>query len=149
MTRDYAMNILEWKYESPYDFYNNELTTESLNEFLENSYYAIFDKENLIGFFCLGKSAQVPIGNQYGAYSTDKVDIGLGMRPGLTGKGYGKEFLMYILNHIDNSNPDIVLRLTVAEFNQRAIHLYKKFGFEQELEFLAGTINFITMVRNT
>jgi [ribosomal protein S18]-alanine N-acetyltransferase len=30
MTESYAKEILLWQYDSPYDFYNNELTDESL-----------------------------------------------------------------------------------------------------------------------
>ncbi|MDF2788980.1 MAG: family N-acetyltransferase [Neobacillus sp.] len=39
------------------------------------------------------------------------------------------------------------IRLTVAIFNQRAIHLYTKLGFVKKVEFNRDTTEFITMVK--
>ncbi len=65
MNEIFATDILGWKYEEPYDFYNNDLCDESLKEILENPYYSIVnDKEELVGYFCTGTSAQVPIGRE-------------------------------------------------------------------------------------
>lgn len=90
MDEEYARQILTWKYEAPYDFYNNEESSESLNELLENPYYAVLNQNNdLVGFFCIGKAAQVPFGHTVGAYSEDLTDIGIGMNPTLTGQGLG------------------------------------------------------------
>ncbi|MGE7946951.1 GNAT family N-acetyltransferase [Lysinibacillus sp. NPDC093688] len=144
MNEMYATDILNWKYDEPYDFYNNELCDESLKEFLESPYYSIVnDKEELVGFFCTGTSAQVPKGHDYGAYAEECIDVGVGMKPGLTGKGYGAEFFSFILNELqqEKNGP---LRLTVASFNTRAIHLYEKLGFEKVMDFTAST-EFITM----
>ncbi|PAV29686.1 GNAT family N-acetyltransferase [Virgibacillus profundi] len=148
MTEKFAMEILSWQYTKPYDFYNNELTSEAIKEMLEESYYAIVDcNDELIGFFCIGKSAQVPVGNQYGAYVEDFVDVGLGMNPVFTGKGNGFRFFSYILRAIQESFPAKDIRLTVATFNERAIHLYEKLGFSKEVKFHTDTAEFITMVK--
>lgn len=40
---------------------------------------------------------------------------------------------------------NVPVRLTVAAFNQRAIHLYEKFGFVKEMEFAAVSVDFQTM----
>lgn len=147
MTEIFATDILGWKYEEPYDFYNNDLCDESLKEILESPYYPIVnDKEELVGFFCTGTSAQVPLGRDYGAYLDEYIDVGIGMKPELTGKGYGSEFFSFILNHLqlENHSP---LRLTVATFNTRAIHLYEKLGFTKAMEFTAST-EFITMKKD-
>ncbi|WP_231710683.1 hypothetical protein [Gracilibacillus suaedae] len=51
------------------------------------------DKNNgLVGFFCIGKPAQVPAGFKVGAYQEGFVDIGIGMKPELTGRGNGSSF---------------------------------------------------------
>lgn len=149
MNEKIATDILEWKYTAPYDFYNNELTDEAMEEILDGTYYAIVNETNeIIGFFCIGKSAQVPIGNQYGVYKEDFVDMGLGMNPNLVGNGNGFIFCSFIIKYIEENYPDTPIRLTVAKFNQRAIHLYEKFGFVKENEFSTDFANFFTMVKN-
>jgi [ribosomal protein S18]-alanine N-acetyltransferase len=148
MKEEYAKQILTWKYEAPYDLYNNEESSESLNELLENPYYVVLNTdETLIGFFCIGSAAQVPFGNTVGAYTEDISDIGIGMNPTLTGKGFGAEFFSFILSYILEIYKVNSLRLSVAAFNQRAIHLYTKLGFVKEMEFSRGSIEFITMVK--
>lgn len=58
MNEKYAQEIICWQYEKPYDFYNNELSEESLREFLDNPYVAIInEQEELIGFYCTGSAA--------------------------------------------------------------------------------------------
>lgn len=37
--------------------------------------------------------------------------------------------------------------MTVASFNERAIHLYQKFGFRETLAFHREEVEFIVMVR--
>lgn len=148
MNEKTAKEVLNWKYDQPYDFYNSELTDEGMEEILDGSYYALVnDFKELVGFFCIGEAAQVPIGNQYGVYTEDLVDIGLGMNPALVGKGNGFQFCSYILNFIEQDYKSTQFRLTVAKFNQRAIHLYKKLGFVFESEFKTEFAEFITMVK--
>ncbi|KAB2328484.1 GNAT family N-acetyltransferase [Cytobacillus depressus] len=143
MSEDRAVQILNWKYKVPYDFYNNE----SIKELLENSYSVVIDEnDQLIGFFCVGHSAQVPSGIQYGAYTEKCIDIGLGMKPELTGQGLGFAFFSFILKHVQNVYKLVPLRLTVAKFNERAIRLYEKMGFEKKMEFSNGATVFMTMV---
>lgn len=147
MNMEFAKEILGWRYAAPYDFYNNELDAESLNEMLDNSYYSVVNNSGeLVGFFCFGQSAQVPSGSQFGTYSEEMIDIGVGMKPGLTGKGYGYNFFSFILNYIQAENY-LPLRLTVAKFNQRAIHLYEKFGFVRFMEFRNDSTEFIVMIK--
>ena len=148
MNEETATNILNWQYEKPYDFYNNEVTDEAMQELLDGTYYVLVDElKELIGFYCIGKSAQVPIGNRFGVYLDDYVDMGLGMNPNLVGKGNGFEFCSYIMKFIEENYQDTPIRLTVAKFNQRAIHLYEKLGFVLEHEFSTDFAEFITMVK--
>ena len=149
LTEEYAKQILNWKYEAPYDFYNNEETSESLNELLETPYYAVLNQDHeLVGFFCIGSAAQVPFGSTVGAYNEDMRDIGIGMNPALTGQGNGAHFFSFILSYIQETYQLDAIRLTVANFNQRAIHLYTKLGFVKKVEFNRDTTEFITMVKN-
>ncbi|ADU29531.1 GNAT family N-acetyltransferase [Evansella cellulosilytica] len=160
-----AKQILSWKYEKPYDFYNNEVSEEALNELLDGSYKAIttdngdlvgptekvkerhfFSALDLIGFFCIGQTAQIPIGHQYGVYREDCVDIGLGMHPDYVGKGYGFDFCTYIIKNINENFEGMALRLSVATFNKRAIHLYEKLGFVKKDKFNTPRAEFMTMM---
>ncbi len=146
MSDKYAINILNWKYEPPYDFYNNEINADSIKELIENSYYVLVDTHGeIFGFFCIGESAQVPLGSTVGAYPDGFIDIGLGMNPKFTGKGMGFAFFSYILNYVKEIHTPLPFRLTVATFNKRAIHLYEKLGFIKKQKFQFGTVEFVTM----
>ena len=143
------VDILRWRYEKPYDFYNNEETAEARAELLNGTYHAVVDEEGqLFGFFCIGTSAQVPAGHGYGVYDEDCIDMGLGMHPERTGKGTGYPFCTFILEQIEVRHPSKPVRLTVATFNRRAIHLYEKLGFMQQYAFSTDVADFITMSRN-
>lgn len=148
MNEERATDILGWKYEQPYDFYNNELTDEALQEMLDGSYYALVDNQNtLIGFFCIGANAQVPIGHKFGVYKEVLVDMGVGMDPNLVGKGNGFEFCTHVIQFIRTQHKSTPIRLTVATFNQRAIRLYEKLGFISENSFNTDFAEFNTMVK--
>lgn len=149
MTKERATDILGWKYEQPYDFYNNELTDEALQEMLDGSYYALVDDQHaLIGFFCTGANAQVPIGHRFGVYKEALVDMGLGMNPNLVGKGNGFEFCTQVMQFIRTQHENTPTRLTVATFNERAIRLYEKLGFVSEDRFTTDSAEFKTMVKS-
>jgi len=127
MTRKLASEIVKWKYEKPYDLYNYDV--DDIEELMSGSYHGILNENHtLVGYFCTGKEAQVPAGSLLRAYDDFSfIDIGLGMRPDLTGKGKGHAFLSFIISQVGLAN----LRLTVATFNKRAIKLYEKVGFVQ------------------
>jgi [ribosomal protein S18]-alanine N-acetyltransferase len=149
MELKWAMEILKWKYEAPYDLYNNEPNEESIKELLDLQYFAIMNSnDGLVGFYCLGDAAQVPAGRSVGAYDQNALDIGIGMNPDLTGKGQGKSFFTFILNDIEkDSLMNVPIRLTVASFNHRAIRLYENLGFKKESEFNGPSGLFITMLK--
>lgn len=148
MNEELAKAILGWKYEQPYDFYNNELTAEALQEMLDGSYHSLVDEQNtLIGFFCTGANAQVPIGHRFGAYTEDFIDMGVGMHPNLVGKGNGFDFCKQVISFIRAESKDTPIRLTVATFNERAIRLYKKLGFISGNFFHTDSTEFETMVK--
>ncbi len=149
MTEGYAKEILEWSYEKPYDFYNIEQEEGQLEELLDGTYFVVVNNtDELYGFFCVGNAAKVPAGHQANAYADNCVDVGLGMKPDLTGHGHGTAFCTLILEFIQRANPCLPLRLTVAHFNKRAIKLYKKLGFEMERFFNTNNGLFVTMIKN-
>lgn len=151
MNRAYAVETIKWRYTPPYDFYNNQLTEENIKERLDGSYYVLIhsDMRDTFGYYCTGKSAQVPSGNQYGAYEQSYIDIGLGMNPLYIGKGNGYGFCTEIINYIKDTHHSKPIRLTVASFNKKAVHLYKTLGFRFDQSFSTDTSEFLVMVNDT
>lgn len=139
MTQVYAREIITWHYEPPYDIYN---MTDAYDELMA-SYYAVVEEEEVIGFMCLGEDAQVPPGD----YTQQAIDFGLGMKPSLTGKGYGHSFVKTCMDFIESSNQE-KLRLTVADFNKRAIKVYEGLGFIRTQTFKRQERSFHIMVRD-
>ncbi len=137
-----ARTILKWRYEPPYDLYNpdsKELEAD-LALFLapENSYYSLLDgNSNLIGYCCFGKEAQVLGGD----YQGEALDVGLGLRPDLTGKGHGASILSAVVEFAHGKFHTGRLRATVASFNQRALRACKRAGFTHAGEFVRPSDN--------
>jgi GNAT superfamily N-acetyltransferase len=86
-------------------------------------------QKDLIGYFCYGKSAQIPT-IEDNVYSMGPLDIGLGLKPELCGKGLGVAFMGSGMKYARKNLGATSFRLTVACFNTRALNLYKKRGFE-------------------
>lgn len=133
MTQEQAEHIAEeWHYEGDYSFYDMEADKEDLAEFLDpktrgESMYAVTRDGELVGFFSANKN------------STDTIDIGLGMRPNLTGKGYGEGFLKEGISFVQSVYQPQEITLAVATFNQRAISLYRKIGFKDQGTYMQET----------
>lgn len=129
MTKPFALDISTWIYNEPYAIYSFQNNDETIAELISGEYYTYVDSQNrLMGYFCFGRSAQIPIENPE-AYTYDALDMGLGMKPSLCGKGLGLSFLNDGIAFAEKNFKPKQYRLTVASFNKRAIHLYEKAGF--------------------
>jgi ribosomal-protein-alanine N-acetyltransferase len=129
-----AREIMNWKYEPPYSLYNmmdDSDESEDIEELMDGSYFSVRTAEGeLAGFYCYGRNAQVGGGVEQGFYlAGSALDIGLGLRPDLTGGGRGLAFLQAGMKFAQQSYGAKSFRLSVAAFNLRAIALYKKAGF--------------------
>ena len=130
MTLGYAMQISAWTYENEYSIYSFTQNADTVNELMNGEYYAYLDQDNnLSGYFCFGKTARIPAIEE-DAYYSEILDIGLGRKPVLCGKGYGYFFVKAGLEFAQSNFNVRQIRLTVAEFNTRAIHVYEKIGFQ-------------------
>lgn len=151
MNREAALAILYWQYSGEYAIYN--LSTEHAEAEIrffvdpDNHYYAIHTlADGLIGFCCFGHDAQVPggdysrdYGDNYGGdHEVEVLDIGLGMRPDLTGQGKGNAFLRAILLFAQQTFAPQLFRATIASFNARSQRLFARHGFQEKARFMSG-----------
>ena len=131
-----AHAITEWRYQPPYDVYNlqpGEDVEEAVAYLLDpqNAFYTIngrvVEREpvGLLAYCSFGQDAQVPGGD----YSQEALDIGLGVRPDLTGQGYGLTFVAAVLDFAHRHFRPAAFRVTIAEFNERAQRAWQKAGF--------------------
>lgn len=131
MSEEYASLIAHWKYKKPYSMYSMDGSYDCISELMNGDYYYVLDNLNtLVGFICNGNSARIPGGYEIGIYNDSKyLDIGLGMRPEITGKGRGLEFLTHCINFLKEQFKAQNFQLVVAIFNERAIKVYERTGF--------------------
>jgi ribosomal-protein-alanine N-acetyltransferase len=117
-----AQEIVRWSVAPPYDFYDWVSDPDDLAELLDprrrgDDYFSAFDEKGaLVGFFQFEREGRV-------------VEVGLGLRPDLTGKGLGRGFLLAGLDFARRSFSLDIFRLSVATFNERAIKVYEGVGF--------------------
>ena len=135
-----ARAILAWRYEGSYAVYNPQ--SPDLDAAVAilidpaNAYFAARDGAGaLIGFCCFGADARVPGGDYTDAAA---LDVGLGLRPDLTGGGRGLSFLLAVLALGRERFAPARFRLTVAAFNERAQKVYARAGFRPLARFRRG-----------
>jgi ribosomal-protein-alanine N-acetyltransferase len=122
MTDEEAQQIAGWRYVTPYDFYDWVSDPDDLAELLDprrrgEDYFSAFDEEGaLVGSFQFKRDGKA-------------VEVGLGLRPELTGKGLGRGFLLAGLDFARGAFAPDIFRLSVATFNERAIKVYEGVGF--------------------
>ncbi|MCY0895037.1 MAG: GNAT family N-acetyltransferase [Alicyclobacillaceae bacterium] len=142
-----AYVIVKWHYSEPYSFYDMTDDEEDLREFLDfdhwkkDSKYAVYaGEDNLIGFFSFDEDNGI-------------VDIGLGLRPDVTGNGLGLEFVQAGLDFARDKFCPKQFRLAVATFNERAIKVYKRMGFKSSETFMnntnGGVYEFLEMISDS
>lgn len=132
-----ALAILKWQYIPPYDYYNFKANTtqEDLRYLLErkNAFFALLNLQGQLEGYCsFGSDGQV-LG---GCYSTQALDIGMGIKPDLVGQGCGKFYALAVARYGINQYEVEQLRITVAQFNKRAQRVWQQLGFEQVEKFV-------------
>jgi len=144
MTQEEAEEIAAWRYDPPYDFYDWPADEDDLAEQLDpigrgDRYYSAHNAaRELIGFFELRNTGDVLV-------------VGLGLRPDLTGHRRGQSFLETGLVFARGQFAPRRFKLSVAEFNSRAIKVYERAGFAKTRSFMhetnGGLHSFIEMER--
>lgn len=139
MQPEHAREVAVWHYDPPFDFYDMSADEEGIDEHLDperlkNYYAALSGNGELVGFLSFGEEARVAGGD----YKGDALDVGLGLRPDLTGKGLGLGFVMAGLEFAKKRFTPEEFRLSVAKFNERAIRTYERAGFRRGEVFTRG-----------
>lgn len=140
-----AHTIAGWRYPDPYSFYNLTADPDDLAELLDPQrrarwYHAVRDAQgDLVGFLSLREERGT-------------VQLGLGLRPDLTGQGHGLPFLLQALDFARTRFAATRFQLSVATFNRRAIRVYERAGFRPGRTYLhqtnGGEYEFLDMARN-
>ncbi len=138
-----AEAIIAWKYPGEYSFYDMERDVEDMAELRsahlrEAKYHSVFSDDQLVGFYEF-------------TIEGDVVELGLGLRPDLTGKGLGRAFLEAGLAFAKERYRPKRFQLRVAAFNKRAIKLYEQTGFVRNKiylhDFYGTAYEFLVMSR--
>ena len=140
ITQEAARLMLDWRYPPPYDIYNfssdDPVDVQDTLAYLlepENQFFEIVDtKQRILGFCSFGQDGQVPGGN----YSQSALDIGMGIRPDLTGQGLGSRFASAVVTYGAEKFHPVLFRVTIAAFNERAKRVWQRLGFQPVQEFV-------------
>jgi [ribosomal protein S18]-alanine N-acetyltransferase len=92
----------------------------------DEGYWAVADSADaLLGFCCLGEPARAA-----GATGDPSVlDIAIGIRPDLSGQGWGRELGRAAVSYARSVARDRRLRTTVPEWNTVGLHVAEQSGF--------------------
>ncbi len=151
LEKEHALAIINWRYSSPYNYYNFDADTiqEDFHYLInaKNHFWAILNPQGeLKGYCSFGADGQVPGGD----YSAEALDIGIGIRPDLVGQGRGKQYAQAVIEHGATQYKVQQLRVTIAEFNKRAQQVWSQLGFEQVEKFIkiSSEEEFVVMTRS-
>ena len=143
-TENEKREICNWKYKGKYALYNT-VSYEKMKQhkfgFGNPKMYveAFLDHNELIGFCNLFDDGE-------------EIFFGIGVKPGLCGKGYGKEMTEKMYSISQKMFPGKPLYLEVRTWNKRAINCYKSAGFVIDGKIIhqetsAGSGSFYRMIR--
>jgi ribosomal-protein-alanine N-acetyltransferase len=147
MNKEYASDIAGWHYDGVYSFYDMAADEEDLGILMDTNNWrdmikAILNEDDeLVG---------------WAAFYTenDEFWLSLGLRPDLTGRGLGREFVTQCAEYAVSQYKLIkdTIKLAVALFNQRAIKVYQRAGFAETNRTIRdthiGQVDFIEMEKH-
>lgn len=123
MTAADAELVAGWRYDGDWAVYDQP----SVSAFLDQLplYFVVEDDSGPVGFLCIGAAARVGGMTE----QTDMVDLGVGLRPDLTGRGDGTEFGAIVLRFVGERFPGMAVRASVQSWNTRSLSLTRSLGF--------------------
>lgn len=145
MAQEDAEAVAGWRYPEPFSFYDWTADQDDLAELLDadlrgEAYFAVEDDEGqLVGYFSFKPEGRTLV-------------VGLGLRPDLTGRGLGGGFFAAGLDYGRERFAPERFSLAVATFNERAIKVYERAGFERARVYMhetnGGEWEFVEMCRS-
>ena len=141
LTDDDLAEIATWAYEGPWSVYDSEGPLDP-----SLGYWAVVEVqpggERLVGFACVGEDARVP-----GLPAADGVvDVGVGMRPDLVGRGLGPELARTVLDFAATRGGRR-LRAVVQDWNARSLRLLDRLGFVRTGTHPVGEVTYVVVER--
>ena len=128
-TREILAERVGWRYDPPYDFYDDD--GEPVNN--PERFYAVrTDAGTLVGFY-------------YFEQRGDAIFYGLGLRPDLTGRGLGLDFVKRGIEFARELFGERRIVLDVAKFNVRAQKVYERAGFVRTGEHVKRNVVWVDM----
>jgi RimJ/RimL family protein N-acetyltransferase len=122
-TEAYAREVESWQYEPPYDFYDLGSDPADAAEMRDpakrDHYRAVLADQGYLDAFW------------YFDWHEDVVEVGIGLRPDLTGRGLGESFFQAQLDYASREWSPTRFRLFVTAWNERAVRLYDRLGFRE------------------
>lgn len=135
VTRDHARDIAGWRYPGAFAVYNfGDDVADTVTWALEpgNRVHVLLAEDGSLAAYCsYGVDGRVPGWR----YDDSALDVGLGLRPELTGRGLGQRVLEAACAFAEASLGATSLRVTVAAFNERALEVCRRAGFREIAEF--------------
>jgi ribosomal-protein-alanine N-acetyltransferase len=147
MNEEYANDIADWHYDDIYSFYDMAADEDDLRILMDSKNWrdvikaVLNENHELVGWASFYTE-------------NDEFWLSLGLRPDLTSKGLGEEFVLqcvgYAASHYELTKR--ATKLHVALFNQRAIKVYQRVGFIETDKIIrdthVGQLDFIEMEKH-
>jgi len=145
MNEKYASDIVSnWHYDDVYSFYDMSADEDDLRIFMDTKNWqnitkaVLNENDELVGWASFYTK-------------NDEFWLSLGLRPDLSGRGLGEEFVTQCVEYAVSQYKLIrpTIKLAVALFKQRAIKVYQRAGFIQTNKEIRdthiGQVEFIEM----
>lgn len=140
LTAEQGEEMAQWRYPGPWAIYD---VTGPLDP--AEGFWAVLDEGGQVaGFACFGTEARVPgLAERPGV-----LDVGVGMRPELTGQGNGRAFAEAVLAHGHSVSGIDRLRAVVQEWNARSRRLLRGLGFVETGTHDVGDVQYMVYERD-
>ncbi len=149
LTAEQGEAMATWAYPGPWAVYDVGSALDP-----EEGFWAVVDVAAeggeagevgvVAGYACFGVEARVPgLAERAGV-----LDIGVGMRPDLTGQGLGREFAGAVLEHAREVTGANRMRAVVQDWNARSRRLLSGLGFEETGEHRVGELRYVVYERS-